>query len=59
MTHPHPRQQEKHVSDNGHPKCHGCYRSHWDGSWWCDNCDGWPCLCVEDADGELVIEELA
>jgi hypothetical protein len=27
------------------PRCAGCYRSDFDGSWWCDNCDQWPCIC--------------
>ena len=26
-------------------RCNGCYRSDFDGSWWCDNCDQWPCRC--------------
>ena len=31
--------------------CSGCYRSDFDGSWWCDTCDQWPSVCEEDSDG--------
>lgn len=26
-------------------RCPGCYVSDFDGKWWCDNCDRWPCIC--------------
>lgn len=25
--------------------CNGCYNSF--SGWWCDNCDTWPCECLE------------
>lgn len=28
------------------PRCSGCYDSF--SGWWCDNCDQWPCICVEE-----------
>lgn len=33
------------------PKCPGCY-SNYNGHWWCDNCDLWPCVCLEEENGE-------
>lgn len=27
-------------------RCDGCYESF--SGWWCDNCDQWPCVCVDD-----------
>lgn len=43
--------------------CHACYKSDFDGSWWCDNCDQWPCRCVpqegDDAPQETSVHEEA
>lgn len=30
------------------PRCPGCYQSDFNGSWWCDNCSDWPCVCEPD-----------
>lgn len=27
-------------------KCSGCYNSF--SGWWCENCDTWPCKCLDD-----------
>lgn len=28
------------------PTCDACYYSF--SGWWCDNCDAWPCECVQE-----------
>ena len=28
--------------------CPSCYQNHFNGEWWCDRCDTWPCECEDD-----------